>query len=437
MNIQSTQRAFNPRPQTETEAKAPSKTGRMKTMAGAAAGKALDTMSPASKALDRNPLLGAAFTTAGAAVRSFRAFPEIIYPTIYGATPAEKAQIIGFLDEMPLHHVSGVRSIRMVPEIHTHKENWIVNGRAHDLDVTNRIQLSRKSLTTPEKLQRTLIHEVGHTVDYETQTFDLYGERSTKEPFGTGPHISEYAKTNNREDFAESFEEYYVNPEKLKETAPEKYEALREMDQQNFMERLVDRKEFRETGKYMSETFAANEWSRHATQGAYYASSFLQSLHGVSQWTRSDETGDRIGHAAGVLNTATGLAFASGISPLVGMSLQGSNHALQSAVRRGALSDAEVESTVTTPVKPIEAMFGRELAKIEDDHRPAKVLAVAAGGALGGTIGSLAGPYAGVIAGYHLAGGMGGAIGMVAGGMLGFLGGAELGGRLAERLVRA
>jgi hypothetical protein len=419
VNIHSTKRLSHP------------KLGQLK-LAGS---KAINKVGDASAAVDDRPIIGTALATAASAVRTAHAFPRFIYPTIYGAQGGEKAQIIKTLDNLPLHQVSDVRSIRMVDQLTSHREGWVVHGRANDLDVTNRIRLSRNSLTDPAKFEAVLIHEVGHTVDYETQKLRLWGERSTREPFGEAPHITDYAKTNHREDFAESYEEFHLNPENMRDKTPEKYEAVKDLDKPGFMERLVDRKEFRETGKYMSEAFGKSEASRHITSGALMASSLLQGVHGVSQWVRSASSGDSLGHAAGVLNTAAGAVFVSGVSPLIGMSLQGANQALHGAVRRGDLSAEEVESAVSLAARPVEALFGRDRVKIEEDHRPLKVTAVAAGGALGGAIGSVVGPYAGVIGGYHLAGGLGGTIGLVAGGMAGFMGGAALGGRLAGALV--
>lgn len=371
----------------------------------------------------------------GAGAQALKAFPSITYPTIYGATTAERAQILGTLDSLPLHQASGVRSVVMVPEIPTQRENWVVLGRATDLNVSNRIQLSRTQLTSADRMHRTLVHEVGHTVDYDTQTLKLFSERSSKEPFGAEPFVSDYAKTNHREDFAESYEEFHLDRERLKETAPSKYEALRELDEPSLLQRLVDRKEFRETGKAMSEAFGGSELSRHLAQGAFFASSLLQAAHGVSQWVGSGPNEDPMGHVSGVLNTASGLAFASGASPLLGVSLQGANQALQSAVKRGVLGAPEVESTVTLPVRPLEKLFGRDAADLQDGHRPGKVLAVAAGGALGGSVGSFVGPYLGVLGGYHLAGGLGGAVGLVAGGVAGFWVGSQAGGRVAAKLV--
>ena len=395
----------------------------------------MDKVGVASSAVDERPLLAKGFAALGSTIRTADAFPRFVYPTIYGAQGAEKAQILQTLDQLPLHQVADVRSIRMVPQLESSRPGWVVHGRANDLDVTNRIRLSRNSLNNPEKFQATLIHEVGHTVDYETQKLRLFGERSTREPFGESPHITEYAKTNHREDFAESYEEFHLNPENLREKAPDKYDAVAELDKPNFFERMIDREEFRETGKHMSEAFGKSELSRHITSGALMASSVLQGVHGVSQWVRSASTGDSLGHASGVLNTATGLAFASGLSPLLGMGLQGANQALHGAVHKGRLSAEEVESAVTLPVRPLEALFGRETARIEEHHRPWKVAAVAGGGAIGGAAGSLIGPYVGVIGGYHLAGGLGGTIGLLAGGLIGFTGGAALGGRVAGALV--
>jgi len=210
---------------------------------------------------------------------------------------------------------------------------------------------------------------------------------------------------------------------------------LEEMSEPSLLERLVDREEFRETGKSMAEAFEGSEASRHTAQGAYLASAALQGVHGVSQWVRSAESGDSLGHSSGILNTVAGVALVSGLNPLIAMGVQGANQALQGSVRAGRLSAQEVESTVALPVRPVEALFGRKAVRVAEEHRPAKVLAVASGGAVGGAIGSLVGPYLGVIGGYHLAGGLGGSVGLVAGGMLGFLGGSELGGRVAGRFA--
>lgn len=392
---------------------------------------AVDSFQAASESVDKKPWLANVLTAGSAVARSFKAFPGFVYPSVNHASEVERAQIMDVLDSLPLHQVNDVKAITMVAEIANPKPGYVTNGRAFDISLTNHVELSRKELWNSEKLRGTLTHEIGHTVDYESQTLNLFGERSASKPFGEGPHITDYATTNHREDFAESFEEFHIRPDNLKQKAPEKYEAMEELAKPTWLQSLVDRQEFRETGKYIAKTIGPNSASRHVVQGVYFASSALQFGHGISQWSRSLDSGDSLGHASGILNTASAGLMMSGLNPLVGMAVQGANFALNGAVRRGKLSPEEVESAVALPVRPLEAAFKREKVTIEDEHRTGKVAAVAVGGAVGGAVGAIAGPYLGVMAGYHLAGGLGGSIGMVAGGLLGFVGGAGLGGRAA------
>jgi hypothetical protein len=334
------------------------------------------------------------------------------------------------LDSLPLNHVADTKSIRMVPEIPNPHPNYVTNGNARSLVVSNQINLSRAQLTTADKLRGTLTHEIGHTTDFSTRPFGILPNKSTRHPYGEGPHITDYAKTNHFEDFAETYEEYHIRPENLKEKAPEKFADMEEFNKQSFLQRMVDRKDFRDTGKYISETIGPNRATRHAVQAGYHIASVLQLAHGLTQWSNSKESGDSMAHVSGILNTAAGTLFLSGMTPLAGMAVQGAHHALSGAVTRHTLNGPEVEAVVSTPVKPLERLFGRETHKIESQHRVAKVAAVAVGGAVGGTAGALIGPYVGVLAGHALAGGMGGAVGMVVGGMGGFLAGANLGGRV-------
>lgn len=399
--------------------------------------KAKDAIDSISDTIERSSVLSTSLTAAASIARSFKAFPNFVYPSVYDTQGWERQAIFDQLDKLPLHQVNDVKALRMVPVIPNHNPGYVTNGQAWGFGASNEIQLSRTELTTPDKLRGTLTHEIGHAVDYESRWFKLFGERSSKQPFGEGAHITEYAKTNHFEDFAESYEEFHLRPEKLKEVSPEKYAEMEKLSKPNFFEAMVDRPEFRETGKFVAEAIGPSRIARHSVQSAYYASSALQIGHGVSQWIRSAETGDPLSHANGILNTAAGLAFFTGMSPLIGMGIQGAAQALNGAVGRGSLKATEVESTVALPVRPLEALLGRKASPIAESHRPGKVAAVAVGGAVGGTAGALVGPYLGVLAGYHIAGGLGGAIGMVAGGLGGFLAGSELGGRLGGAVASA
>lgn len=399
--------------------------------------KAREVVDTISDTVEKSTVLSTSLTAAASVARSFKAFPNFVYPSVYNTQGWEREVIFDHLDKLPLHQVNDVKAISMVPVIPNHNPGYVTNGQAWGFGASNEIQLSRTELTTPDKLRGTLTHEIGHAVDYESRWFKLFGERSGKKPFGEGPHITDYAKTNHYEDFAESYEEFHLRPENLKKTSPEKYAEIEKLSKPSALEALVDRTEFRETGKFVAETIGPNRIARHTVQSAYYLSSALQLGHGVSQWIRSEETGDPMTHANGILNTAAGLAFFTGMSPLIGMGIQGASQALGGAVRRGSLKAEEVESTVAAPVRPLEGLLGRQSTPIQESHRPGKVAAVAAGGAIGGTAGALIGPYLGVMAGYHIAGGLGGAIGMVAGGLGGFLAGSELGGRLGGAVASA
>lgn len=371
--------------------------------------------------------------TAGASV--LEAFPKFIYPSVLGATAAEQAAIYSTLDQLPLHHVGEVSSVSVVASIPSNKPGWIVFGNAMDYGVTSRIHLSRETLTTPQMMEDTLIHEVGHTTDYAKKPFPFGPGASSHHPYGEGPHVTDYATTNEKEDYAESYQEFHQRPDNLESTNPEKYADMKEANQPSFMERLVDRKEFRETGKFLGRLLGPNHTTRHAIDTGIALSGALHTVRGVEQWIDSARTGDGLQHAQGILGAASGGLMLSGAAPLAGLGLQAASMALGQAVKHGELSAAEVESTIALPVRPLELMFGREPARIKEDHRPGKVLAVAAGGAAGGVAGALAGPYLGVLAGYHVAGGLGGAVGLVAGGALGFMGGARLGGKVAGSLA--
>jgi hypothetical protein len=371
--------------------------------------------------------------TTGAAV--LEAFPKFIYPSVLDATAAERAVITSTLDQLPLHHVGEVSTISMVPNIPSGKPGWVTFGTAKDYGLTSRINLSRKTLTTPEAMVDTLIHEVGHTTDFAQKPFRVGPYPSDNGPYGKGPHVTDYAETNHFEDYAETYQEYHQRPENLEKVNPEKYADQVENNQPNLLEKLVDRKEFRETGKFLGDLMGPNKPTRHLVDSAIKLSGGVHALHGIEQWVASGSNGNGLQHAQGILSTASGLVMLSGVAPLAGVGLQAASVALGQSVKRGELSPQEVESTIALPVRPLEMMLGRKPQRIGEDHRPGKVLAVATGGAIGGTVGALAGPYLGVLGGYHLAGAVGGAVGLVAGGTLGFLGGTALGGRAGAKLA--
>lgn len=411
----------------------------------------LDAVRASTDYLDDHPVVEDTVATGFAVTRGIQAFPKFVYPSILDATAAERAQIYDGLDMLPLRDVNTVKSITMVDALASDRPGWVINGRAHDHAYTNYVELSRAQLTTPDRHLHTQTHEIGHTKDYESAWFGIFGRHSDADIWGQPPFITDYAKTNPREDFAESFEEYHLNPERLKEVAPDKYEFIRRTEEQGFIEGLIDRPEFRETGRWMGEHLGPSRAGRNAIEAFYFASGFLQAVHGLDQLRKGSETADPSHHFQGVLNLASGTMFATGMLGLPAMGVHAANRALVSAINRGEINAVDADSAVrlvSDPVERVTRFAGSVLgicAPFEDlddrypgyDPRTGLAAGIATGGAIGGVAGSLVGPYAGVMAGYHLAGGAGGAAGLVVGALAGYLGGTALGGRAGGAVARA
>ncbi|MGI5843703.1 MAG: hypothetical protein ACOX9B_05950 [Candidatus Xenobium sp.] len=407
--------------------------------------------SPDKGLLGKAPSAANVINQSLALTRSLKAFPGFIYPTVINASATEQSQIYDVLDALPLKDVNSVKSIKMVPEIPNNNPGWVTRGRAWDLNVTNYIELSRKELQDPADFRKVLIHEIGHTKDYESAWFNLAGEESSKKPFGEGPHISDYAKTNRYEDYAETYANYHVDPKRTQEEVPEKFEAIRKSEEPNFVERLVDRKEFRETGRWLGEHMGDNLATRNGVQIVHSLAGGVQAICGAEQLRQASQTRDPQHHYQGILNLTAGVLFSSGMLGIPGMAVHSAQRSLDRAVARGELSALDADAGVRTLSDPIEKAVRKAGSKVgllepfhplkEDfpDAKPkrARALGVATGGALGGVAGSIAGPYGGVLAGYHLGGPVGGAVGLVVGALGGYALGTELGGRAGGALTKA
>lgn len=418
---------------------------------GGIADKALDAVRATTDYLDQHPAVGGAVANGFAVTRGLKAFPKFIYPTIFQATALERSQIYDVLDTLPLKDVNSVKSITVVPEIPSDRPGWVTRGVAYDVNLTNYMELSRKELQDPQDFRKVLIHETGHTKDYESAWFGMWGEDSSKEPFGKGETITDYAKTNPKEDYAETYAYSHVDPERTKREVPEKYAAIQESEKQNFVERLVDRKEFRETGRWIGDHLAGSRATRNGLQAFYYLSGGLQAVQGLDQLRKAGEESDPEQHYRGILNVAAGTLFGTGLLAVPGMAVHSAQRALNRAVSRGELDAIDADAGVRTLSDPVERLVrfaGSKVGVIEPfrslqdqfpeaDPKRARALSIAAGGAVGGVVGTVAGPYGGVIAGYHLAGPIGGAVGLVVGALGGYALGTELGGRAGGALARA
>lgn len=391
-------------------------------------------------------MAGAAVGDTFALFRVLKAFPKFIYPTISGATPAERQFILQTLDSLPLKDVNTVKSLEVVARIPN------ASGLAEPLQVTNVIKLARDQISIrPEWFKEVVIHEVGHTRDFDSAWFGFIHHNSGHAPWGQAPFVSNYAHTNHWEDYAETHADYFLRPDHLKEVAPEKYRLMHQQEQQNFLEHVIDRPAFRDTGKWLGEHLGPSQGVRTGLQVAFWLTSGIQIMVGLDRLRASTQQQDAAKHADGVLDVAAGTLFASKVMALGGMAVQGAHAALDQAMAGGDIAANDADAAVRMASDPVErairavgsrvgltAPFSATVAAHEAPaaHRT-RAACIAAGGAGGALVGGIAGPYLGIMAGYAAAGPVGGAVGLVAGALAGYAGGSWAGGRLGTAVGKA
>jgi hypothetical protein len=81
---------------------------------------------------------------------------------------------------------------------------------------------------TPQDIYGTLTHEIGHNVHYNMRIDNLALATEWENLFHQDAgFVSAYARTNEFEDFAESYRAYVLKPEDLLLYSPVKYEFIR------------------------------------------------------------------------------------------------------------------------------------------------------------------------------------------------------------------
>lgn len=142
-----------------------------------------------------------------------------------------------FLQEnIPEEHLRDCPEIRYAPESDFFKQYpWAAGVFYTD---TNLIEIaSEKAFATVSDMMDTVTHEVGHNAFEQLEMVDpqaskrwaeLYSESMNLNGTGFG-FVSEYAKTNLFEDFAESYRTYINDPELLRFMSPGKYEFMKNL----------------------------------------------------------------------------------------------------------------------------------------------------------------------------------------------------------------
>ena len=317
------------------------------------------------------------------------ALPKFIYPTIAGGTPTQQAWIQQALDRLPFHQQVKPISIEVL-ESFKQGPNYLGLNRHAVGSIT--LNSGGYDMDWKPQFQHTVIHEVGHSVDYSAGQFSLLTQTqaNSRAPYGQPNFVSDYATTQPAEDFAETYAEHYTNPERLQRLNPKKAANQEQLSQPSWLEKQVDRPAFRETGKFIGRALRSPK-VRLGLEVMRQASVMMLATNGGLQIYNGIKTKDKGAITLGALQTSAGLTL--GLAP--------------AAPWLGAVATSL-----------LGAQTGLNLARAEGAS-PARQAIAASAGAVGGSLGGFAAPLAAVPIGYALAGPVGGTVGLVLSGLLG------------------
>ena len=133
---------------------------------------------------------------------------------------------------LPQEHgnVKNIEGIEYTDKYIGDEEGYIAGKCTTDEHNVSKIEINRQTpegSDDPDEMKRTITHEVGHNVYYnlaEVHRDEWKGISSSSAP---DEFVSDYAQTNEREDFAESYMTYVHDPAYLKAVSPAKYEFMR------------------------------------------------------------------------------------------------------------------------------------------------------------------------------------------------------------------
>jgi len=130
-------------------------------------------------------------------------------------------------DTLPLNHLDHCLRIRYVDYV-TDVRSTPAAGRFMPVVRHISVYPVAGGARTPQDIYGTLTHEIGHNVHYNMRIDNLALANEWKNLFNQDVgFISAYARTNEFEDFAESYRAYVLDPESLLLYSPVKYEFMR------------------------------------------------------------------------------------------------------------------------------------------------------------------------------------------------------------------
>lgn len=248
-----------------------------------------------------------------------QALPKFIYPSIYGATEAQRQTIYGALDQLPLGDATASATMTVVPNL----VDTGISGMAQPGASHVRILLDSSYLDNPARARDLVFHENGHAVDYGGG-FGLLGSHNWRGGFGHGHFVSDYASQNRYEDWAETYEHFH-NGSNL-EAVPGKAEVIRRASEQNVLDRTFDRPKVREAGKSIGEALDKVPYLRDGVEVAASLIGPVQIYRGSGDLIKGLENDDGELKLKGKFNLASGLFLTlPGAAPLaLASSLAGS-----------------------------------------------------------------------------------------------------------------
>jgi hypothetical protein len=268
--------------------------------------------------------------------KTMRAFPKFVYPSIQNASLEEEAVIIDALDKIPLKDVTRTSSISISDTLRQERE---VSGVAYNLGYDTPIKLTRESMSrAPHRIQKTVIHEVGHAKDNR----GIF-RHSLKKPWGEAPFISNYARTNHKEDFAETYAYLYEPYHRIigELTAPEKLRAMEEIQEPTMYDVIMDRKEVRDAGKFAAKTIDKVPGLRLAMTLAGQVLGPLTMTAGSRKLKSGIALGDKDKEFNGKMDVAQGIAFMTGVFAPAGLGIKGLQWAVNRRVKKGKMTSEQ------------------------------------------------------------------------------------------------
>ncbi|MCE7874709.1 hypothetical protein DYH09_30670 [bacterium CPR1] len=298
--------------------------------AGAYAGYQIDRKQ-AQRQSGPDRLTGAALA-AGTAVQ---ALPKFAYPSLLGASTADRAVIMGALDKMPMGSVTSLSHVQVLSDL----TNTGASGMALPAFSQNGVLLDRESLHYWGWGEELVAHEVGHTRDFDRVGYGVFGGHSLLGPFGRAPYITSYAGTNRLEDFAETHALYHTGQRSSMEArTPAKLQAMEALHQQGLGERFAERPEVRQAGRDLGRALEAVPYLRQGLELAGGLVAPIQVRRGARKLEDGFLRGDEAQKFHGKMNLASGLMILAPAGP-VGALITSATHAVVGGlVQDGKLS---------------------------------------------------------------------------------------------------